>query len=88
MRRTSTTTFRKQIEKMEIGKSIYINALSLSINQVDYLRMAIYNGILTPDIDELRKMIKPEYIGEYLDGSRICPQMTYRKDDDNYWYEK
>ena len=78
--------FRKKIENLKIGETIYINAINLSINQIDYLRCAIRYGILRTDLDELKQKIKPEYIKEYWDGTKICPQMTYIKENNNFWY--
>lgn len=71
--------FKKAIANTEYGKKIFVNAINLTINQIDLLRTSIHNGILTPDHDELAKVIKPEYINEYISGCSICPQMTYIK---------
>lgn len=79
--------FRKKIENLKIGETVYINAINLSINQIDYLRCAIHYGVLKPDLTELKQKIKPEYINEYYNGISICPQMTYIKENNNLWYK-
>lgn len=71
--------FKKAIENTEYGEKIYINSINLSINQIDFLRTAIHNKVLTPDPDELKKAIKTEYHNEFISGCSICPQMTYIK---------
>lgn len=71
--------FKKAIETTKYGEKIYINAIRLTINQIDFLRVAIHNKVLTPDYDELKKAVKREHINEYISGCSICPQMTYIK---------
>ena len=70
---------KKAIEGTNYGEKIYINAIGLTINQIDLLRVSIHNGILAPDSNELKKVIAREYINEYTSGCRIAPQMIYIK---------
>lgn len=69
--------FRKEITNMKHGEKVYINSIGLNGACIAWLREYIANGILTPDIDELHKCIKPEYLHYYTSGVSIFPQMTY-----------
>lgn len=72
-------SFRKEIREMKQGDICYIDAIGLSLNSIDELRNYIKVAILAPYMPELRKTIKAEYLEQYLNGTSICPQMTYIK---------
>lgn len=58
---------------------VYINAINLKIPAIDTLREYIRSGVLIPNLDELKKMIKPDAISKFLSGECIAPQLTYKK---------
>lgn len=66
----------KQLEKQGV-KEIYINSINCTVDEINNLKRMISNGKLTPIIEELKAMIKEEYISDFLQGKRVCPQMTY-----------
>lgn len=70
------TKLIKQLEKQG-AKDIYINSINCTEEEINNLKRMIVNGKLTPDINELKAMIKEEYLSDFLQGKRICPQMTY-----------
>ena len=72
-------TFKKQINAMEKGQKIYINAINLSINSINELQKMIKNHILALDTNELEKYVYVEYMDNFITGRSICPQMTYIK---------
>lgn len=67
----------KQLEKQGV-KEIYINSINCTVEEISCLKRMIANGKLTPIIEELKAMIKEEYISDFLQGKRVCPQMTYK----------
>ena len=66
----------KELKKQGI-KEVYINSINCTESEINGLKRMIADGKLTPSIEELRAMIKEEYINDFLQGKRICPQMTY-----------
>ena len=72
-------TFKKQINAMEKGHKIYINAINLSVNSINELRKMIENKTIAVDIMELKKYIYEEHMDDFISGKFICPQMTYIK---------
>lgn len=74
---------RKQGEK-----DIYINAVNCTVKEIIELKRMIKRGILTPDIKMLNRMIKEEYIHEFLKGKEICPQMVYHFSCDMKQFER
>ena len=67
------------VESMKEGETIYINAIGMTVKQIDILRRYIKLEILSPDPEELSKMIKAEYHYEFYSGEKIAPQMIYVK---------
>lgn len=70
-------SYRKAMREMEIGQKFYLNAINCSLAMIDYTRELIQSGKITPDGEELNKMIKPEYQYKFYNGESIAPQMTY-----------
>lgn len=65
------------IKKMKCGETIYINAISLSCNEITTLRTLIINGGIIPIESEVRKAYKD--VESVMCGEVILPQMTYQK---------
>lgn len=70
-------TYKKFIREATPGARFYLNAIDCSIPMIEYTREMIKAGKIKPDRDELNKMISPEYLGDFLNGERIAPQMIY-----------
>lgn len=79
MKRITNTQFTSMLFKLERGSRIYINAINLTVTQIDILKQFVSRGDLQPDLKELTMMIKPEYHKDFFDGDKIAPQMTYIK---------
>ena len=84
MANANVRTLKKVIREMNVGDSIYINAISCTPSMIDYLRSAIIDGTIEPDPAEIDKMIKPESRTKFILGECIAPQMTYRKRGKHY----
>ena len=74
-----TAEFKKALQELKPGKTIYINTINLTPGCIKQLREYIKEGILTPDISEVEKMIVPDSIEKVMTGDMICPQMNYTK---------
>lgn len=58
-------------------KQIYINAVNMEPYEIEILKKMITTGILKPVKKEIKKMIVPEYVDQFLKGDYICPQCNY-----------
>lgn len=68
---------KKAIEKMKSGERIYINAIGISLNAVEYLKKCVKENILSPDEEEAKIVYKN--VRAIMTGETIFPQMTYIK---------
>lgn len=75
-------TLVKYINNLKMGEQVFINSINLSLGAIDSLREFIQDGTLIPVEAELKKMVVEEAIPKFLDGTCICPQMTYTKAPD------
>lgn len=58
-------------------KDFYVNAINLADSEIQLLKKLIKENKISPDIECLKRYIKEEYVGGYLQGDKICPQMNY-----------
>ena len=79
MANANVCTLKKIVREMNVGESIYINAISCTSSMISFLKSAIIDGTLQPDPTEIDKIIKPESRTKFLSGDCIAPQMTYIK---------
>lgn len=70
-------SFRKQVREMEIGSTIYINSINMSLKGIDALREFIKAGVLEPIRAEVEKTYKD--VEAVMSGNVIIPQMEYIK---------
>lgn len=70
--------FEKNLNECESGEVIYINAINLTANQISILRKHIKSGHLTPDAEELDRMIVKDAQPDFISGDKIAPQMFYK----------
>lgn len=68
-------TLKKSIIEMNAGEKVYINSIGLSLNAINTLRTLICDGIITPDIEEVKKTYKD--VENVMNGKVILPQMDY-----------
>lgn len=71
-------SYKKMIREAKVGDTFYFNSINGSIPMIEYTRELIQSGKITPDGEELNKMIKPEAQYKFYNGESIAPQMTYR----------
>lgn len=71
-------SYRKMMRELKVGDKFYFNSISGSLSMIDYTRELIQTGKITPDSEELNKMVKPEAQYKFYNGTSIAPQMTYR----------
>ena len=64
---------------MEVRDIVYINAINLNKRDIDTLKYLIEVGCLAPITEELRKVVKPNVMGDFMSGYWIFPQMYYIK---------
>ena len=64
---------------MKVGDIVYINAINLSNRDINTLKHLLWTGCLAPVQDEIRKVVAPTSVGDFISGSRIFPQMDYIK---------
>ena len=62
---------------MEIGSTIYINSINMSLKGIDALREFIKSGVLEPIRAEVEKTYKD--VEAVMSGNVIIPQMEYIK---------
>ena len=67
---------KNEIEDMELGEELFINALYLNSKGVDFLKSLIANGVLTLNDRSLNNIVKDAQY-EYLVGEKILPQADY-----------
>ena len=72
-------TMKKLISELNPGETFYLNAISASVGMVELTRELIKNGTITPEPEELSRVIKPEFHERFLNGESIAPQMVYIK---------
>lgn len=73
----SVTTLKSRLNKLKTGDRVYINAIGLSLNAIEYLRDEIKSGHLIPDYHMINKVFAEEYREQALNGVVICPQCDY-----------
>ena len=71
-------SYKKMIREAQIGDTFYFNAINGSISMIEYTRELIKAGKITPDGEELNKMIKADAQYKFYNGESIAPQMTYK----------
>ena len=71
------TKFVSRICNASPDDIVYINAINLSVRDVNNLRRFIVEGKLEPVFDEVKKCVKPAAIPDVMSGFTICPQMFY-----------
>lgn len=73
----SVRQLNEELNSLKIQEHVYINAINLSECAIELLRGWIKSAMLIPVEEEVRKMMKPEVFDKVMDGTIICPQMTY-----------
>ena len=72
-------SYKKALREMNVGDIFYLNVISASVAIAEYTKELIKEGVITPEITELEKMIVPSAIHKFLAGDALAPQMTYIK---------
>jgi len=75
-------TLIKEVSTLRPGEIIYINSIGLSIRGIETVRLMVKNGVLIPEIEEVKKVYKD--IEAVMTGAVIFPQMIYRKGGKDY----
>ncbi|MCM1104702.1 MAG: hypothetical protein NC409_11440 [Clostridium sp.] len=75
----SIKVLEKGVREMKTGQRVWINAISLSMNAIDFLRKCIRDGELILDIGEVERVYEADNITPVMNGTVIIPQMTYIK---------
>lgn len=66
-------------ETWEIGSHFYVNIINSDEEEFDSFKKYIQEGCIIPDIEELKQVILPEALADYITGKYIFPQMSYYK---------
>ena len=74
----SLRNLKKMIDEIEVGETVFINAIQLDKNGIDYLKTLVENEILLPTEKSLN-IVVPSVRDEYLFGKSILPQADYIK---------
>ena len=74
----SLRNLKKMIDETEVGEIVFINAIQLDKNGIDYLKTLVENEILLPTEKSLNVVV-PSARDEYLFGKSILPQADYVK---------
>lgn len=74
----SLRNLKKMIDETEVGETVFINAIQLDKNGIDYLKTLVENEILLPTEKSLNVVV-PSARDEYLFGKSILPQADYVK---------
>lgn len=72
---TETGRLKKAVKGMSKGEKLYINAISLTTDEIGQLRKYIKEKVLMPDESEAGKIYRN--IQAVMSGETILPQMTY-----------
>ena len=64
---------------MKVGDTVYINAVALGKRDINTLKYLIETGCLIPIDDEIRKVVEPACVNDFMKGVSIFPQMDYIK---------
>lgn len=70
-------TVIKEVNSLRPSERIYINAIGLSLKGVDTVIKMVKNGVLIPNIEEVKRTYKD--IDAVMSGEVVIPQMTYIK---------
>ena len=70
-------TLIKEVNSLRPSECIYMNAINFSINSIETVRKMVKNGVLIPDIEEVKKAYKD--VDAVMTGKVVFPQMTYIK---------
>lgn len=68
---------KKTIKTMEVGETIFINAVNLTANGIELLRSYVKSGVLVPDRKEAEARYKD--VEAVMNGNVVFPQMIYTK---------
>ena len=69
---------KDEINDMELGEEIFINALNLNVKCIEFLKKLIADEVLTLNDRSLNNIVKDAQY-EYLVGENILPQAKYIK---------
>lgn len=70
-------SYKKMIREAQVGETFYYNSIAGTTSMIDLTRELIKTGKIRPVREEIEKMIVPEAVEQYMDGTCIAPQMTY-----------
>lgn len=74
----SIKQIKDEINDMELGEEIFINALNLNVKGIEFLKKLIADEVLTLNDRSLNNIVKDAQY-EYLTGKSILPQAEYIK---------
>ena len=70
------TRLEKELSKCRSGQKIYVNAINLSVKEIDYLRESIKTGKITVD-ERTLNMFVPEAREKARTGDILAPGGDY-----------
>lgn len=74
----SIKQIKDEINDMELGEEIFINALYLNVKGIEFLKKLIADKVLTLNDRSLNNIVKDAQY-EFLTGKSILPQAEYIK---------
>ena len=74
-----TNRIANHIAKLNKGDSFFVNIINGKPYEISFLKLLLQYGKIIPDPDELKRVVVPEAIDDFMNGNCIFPQMTYIK---------
>lgn len=74
------TRLEREVTKLEPGTEFFVNAVNLSVREIEFLRKSIRNGSLIVCAENFELFSKkPDVVERVANGQIIAPQGFYRK---------
>lgn len=70
-------TLKNELANCKKGDVIFINALHLSVNAIEYLQNEIKNNHIKPIESDVKGMFTESGYNKIMNGDAIAPQMEY-----------
>lgn len=78
-RKATVRTLKKVVREMNVGETLYFNAISGTPAMIEFIRQSVTHGVLQPNPEWVDSAVQPHAVTKVLSGEVIMPQMEYIK---------
>lgn len=78
-RKATVRTLKKVVRELKPSETLYFNAISATVNMIEYIRACVQDGTLQPNPERVDAAVAPHAVTKVMSGDVIMPQMEYIK---------